>query len=543
MATLIQVARDIYPHDPSPTASTPSRSRATTRGRRGPGAQGADRGRHRRARPQGGPPAAIRGIGWEADRVALLEEIEDTPFFQTVRGGLVIGLYNQKDLWPLFGYEGESYSKGGYIAAASTTSSGSEEPPARRRRFLKARLGRKPWLRNTTSTTTASSSSSAPAPAAARSPTSSPRRAIDVVMLEAGRRASNMTSSSTTSGTASPSSPGSTTRTTSGDWRVAKDFPGLPAWIVKAVGGTTTHWAGASLRFQDHEFKARTTYGKVAGANLLDWPIDLGRARALLRQGRGQDGRDPHQRHRGPAGQQQLQGLRKPALRSSATRKCHTGRMAINSAERDDRMGCQQTGFCFQGCKWGAKWSTALHRDPEGRGDRQARGAAAVACRQDRARRRRQGDRRGLCRQGRQAAEPEGPPRLRRLQLHREPAPAAQLGLLEIPGRARQLLRPGRQELHAPHHRLGLRACSTSRCKCTAAPPWRASSATRPGTIRPAASSAATRWRRWRSACPSWPPSSTPAPGAASSPRRSTATIHGRHVDRRRGHAAGEQRA
>jgi nitrogen regulatory protein PII len=63
-------------------------------------------------------------------------------------------------------------------------------------------------------------------------------------------------------------------RTTSGDWRVAKDFSGLPAWIVKAVGGTTTHWAGASLRFQDHEWKALTNYGRVDGANLLDWPID-----------------------------------------------------------------------------------------------------------------------------------------------------------------------------------------------------------------------------------------------------------------------------
>ena len=35
-------------------------------------------------------------------------------------------------------------------------------------------------------------------------------------------------------------------RTTSGTWRVAKDFSGLPAWICKTVGGTTTHWAGAS---------------------------------------------------------------------------------------------------------------------------------------------------------------------------------------------------------------------------------------------------------------------------------------------------------
>ena len=52
-------------------------------------------------------------------------------------------------------------------------------------------------------------------------------------------------------------------RTTSGSFRLAKDFAGLPAWIVKAVGGTTIHWAGASLRFQPHEFKALSTYGKV----------------------------------------------------------------------------------------------------------------------------------------------------------------------------------------------------------------------------------------------------------------------------------------
>src|SRR5690554_453290 len=31
-------------------------------------------------------------------------------------------------------------------------------------------------------------------------------------------------------------------RTTSGSWRIAKDFPDLPAWICKTVGGTTTHW-------------------------------------------------------------------------------------------------------------------------------------------------------------------------------------------------------------------------------------------------------------------------------------------------------------
>ena len=40
--------------------------------------------------------------------------------------------------------------------------------------------------------------------------------------------------------------------------------------------------------------------------------------------------------------------------------------MAINSAEYDGRAACQQTGFCFQGCKWGAKWSAAYTDIPRG---------------------------------------------------------------------------------------------------------------------------------------------------------------------------------
>jgi hypothetical protein len=53
----------------------------------------------------------------EEDRVAVLKEVEkqNAPFFQKVRGSLITGLYNNKELWPVFGYEGESASKGGYI--------------------------------------------------------------------------------------------------------------------------------------------------------------------------------------------------------------------------------------------------------------------------------------------------------------------------------------------------------------------------------------------------------------------------------------------
>jgi hypothetical protein len=51
----------------------------------------------------------------EARRVALLKAIEATPFFQRIKGDLVFGLYNNKEVWPLLGYEGSSVEKGGYL--------------------------------------------------------------------------------------------------------------------------------------------------------------------------------------------------------------------------------------------------------------------------------------------------------------------------------------------------------------------------------------------------------------------------------------------
>ncbi len=154
-------------------------------------------------------------------------------------------------------------------------------------------------------------------------------------------------------------------RTTSGDWRVAKDFSGLPAWIVKAVGGSTTHWAGASLRFQPHEFKVRTTYGDIPGANLLDWPIELEEmepwyARAEDRMGVTRTNDIP-----GLPGNNNFKVMKKGADKLGY-KECHTGRMAINSQPRDGRGPCQQIGFCFQGCKSGAKWSTLYVEIPKG---------------------------------------------------------------------------------------------------------------------------------------------------------------------------------
>ncbi|MET1028448.1 MAG: GMC family oxidoreductase, partial [Dongiaceae bacterium] len=154
-------------------------------------------------------------------------------------------------------------------------------------------------------------------------------------------------------------------RTTSGSWRVAKDFPGLPAWIVKSVGGSTVHWAGASLRFQEHEFKARTTYGEIQGANLLDWPITLDEMQPYY--DRAEDKMGVTGTHDIP----RLPGNNNYKVLAAGAKKIgyktfHTGNMAINSQPRDGRGSCQQIGFCFQGCKSGAKWSTLYTEIPKG---------------------------------------------------------------------------------------------------------------------------------------------------------------------------------
>jgi hypothetical protein len=51
----------------------------------------------------------------EKDRVAALKRIETTPFFQTVRAQTLQVLYATPMAYELFGYEGEAFSKGGYL--------------------------------------------------------------------------------------------------------------------------------------------------------------------------------------------------------------------------------------------------------------------------------------------------------------------------------------------------------------------------------------------------------------------------------------------
>jgi hypothetical protein len=118
LKTLVKVARDIYPHDFLGdsyyiTAIKPWDGKAAkdpaVKSLINDGVARLDQEANSRHK------VPYAQVAWEADRVALLQLIEQTAFFQQIRGDLVVSLYNQKEVWPKFGYEGSSAEHGGYI--------------------------------------------------------------------------------------------------------------------------------------------------------------------------------------------------------------------------------------------------------------------------------------------------------------------------------------------------------------------------------------------------------------------------------------------
>ena len=51
----------------------------------------------------------------ESERARLFRSIEETPFFSKMKLTMMLGIYNNPEVWPFFGYEGSSWEKGGYL--------------------------------------------------------------------------------------------------------------------------------------------------------------------------------------------------------------------------------------------------------------------------------------------------------------------------------------------------------------------------------------------------------------------------------------------
>jgi len=117
-ATLVQMARDIYPHDKiadkyyAKVVAGFDDAAAKDKADKSAFEEGVATLNSAAMRKHKVPYGEV---AWESERVEILRKMEKDPFFQRVRGALVGGLYGNPDVWPTFGYEGPSASKGGYI--------------------------------------------------------------------------------------------------------------------------------------------------------------------------------------------------------------------------------------------------------------------------------------------------------------------------------------------------------------------------------------------------------------------------------------------
>ena len=66
----------------------------------------------------------------EGAQTEVLRKIESGPFFQGVKGHTIVSLYNNKLLWPQFGYQGSSFEHGGYLMRGFQDAGWTLEPDA-----------------------------------------------------------------------------------------------------------------------------------------------------------------------------------------------------------------------------------------------------------------------------------------------------------------------------------------------------------------------------------------------------------------------------
>ncbi|KAA9106066.1 GMC family oxidoreductase [Microbacterium rhizomatis] len=152
-------------------------------------------------------------------------------------------------------------------------------------------------------------------------------------------------------------------RTTSGTWQLGDDFPGSPANMVKAVGGTTLIWTGLTPRFKAHEFAARSTYGEISGTSIADWPIGLPDLTAHYAEAERRLGVS-HRHGRRPLPANNNYKVFAAGAEGVGYRHYATGPYATNVDPSDGRPGTVQDGFNFQGDRQGSKWSPLVSEIP-----------------------------------------------------------------------------------------------------------------------------------------------------------------------------------
>jgi|SRR5690554_2623176 len=116
--TLLRMARDVYPHDSLENkyyqqVMVPLAKQAEADPKLMDLLTIGIAALNQESRARYGTP--YLNIETEEERVQVLKTIEASAFFQKIKGDLMMGIYNNPEIWEKFGFGGSSWQHGGYI--------------------------------------------------------------------------------------------------------------------------------------------------------------------------------------------------------------------------------------------------------------------------------------------------------------------------------------------------------------------------------------------------------------------------------------------
>ncbi len=154
------------------------------------------------------------------------------------------------------------------------------------------------------------------------------------------------------------------------DPKAQKYVKGEVQGLGVCVGGGSVQYDGNSPRLQRLDLTAKSSFGDVAGADVVDWPMDYDELVPYYDEVerligiQGQQGADPFAEPRGPYPMPAGYPSRADLIFVDAAKKLgyhpHPMPTAVNSVFYRGRPACVNCGFCDGGCALNAKGSTGV---------------------------------------------------------------------------------------------------------------------------------------------------------------------------------------
>ena len=163
-------------------------------------------------------------------------------------------------------------------------------------------------------------------------------------------------------------------------YRQMADEDAAPMYSINMqanVGGSTIHYTGISWRFHESDFKERSSFGAVEGADVRDWPLDYWDLEPYYEKAEyeigvsGLAGANPFDSPRRKAyPMPPVTRKASGAISDDAAKKLgwhsYPTPMAILTENYDGRAKCMDCGFCEgYGCTMEAKSSTLVNMVPK----------------------------------------------------------------------------------------------------------------------------------------------------------------------------------